>query len=60
MSFTFGDDVMAQKPNFTRFGNKTSGSGPKSNESRPSSKQTNKTHHDSLKGNRGNGGGKNR
>jgi hypothetical protein len=42
-----------QKPNFKPQGNKKSGA-PKPSTPAPSKKQEPKTHHDSLKGNRGN------
>jgi hypothetical protein len=59
---------MAQKkPNFQPYGNKKSGgkkstgfSGALGDLFKPAKKQTKKTHHDGQKGNRGNGGGKNK
>lgn len=42
-----------QKPNFKPQGNKKSGA-PKAATPKPAKRQTQKTHHDGLKGNRGN------
>lgn len=50
---------MAAKPNFKPYGNKKSGK-VKDAISGVSKKVTSRTHHDSVKGNGGNGGGKRR